>query len=262
MKIFKKTISVIVWTVVALTLWEVTSFILANIVSDPLAAKKIPEFSLIASAFSEFGGYIFSQAGVTYIYAFAGFLFGALVGIVLAVIMQLSGIIEKMLLPYLLISQMIPILGLAPIIFGLVKDIAASRVVIAAYITFFPVSVSLLSGFKVVPPNLMALMHLCAAGRVQTYLKLLFPSAFSNLFSGLKIAAPMAVTVSILVDTLSAKDGIGYVIIMSLYGGGTVGGFWPAIIIAALMGLLSFVVVWIAEYFAVPWKRGKKNVQQ
>ena len=66
----------------------------------------------------------------------------------MALLMSLSGRLESMILPYLLFSQMIPVLGLAPIIFGPVKDIALSRVVIAAYITFFPVSVNLLSGLK------------------------------------------------------------------------------------------------------------------
>jgi NitT/TauT family transport system permease protein len=62
--------------------------------------------------------------------------------------MSLSKIAEKIALPYLIISQMIPVLGLAPIIFTLVRDMNTSRIVIAAYITFFPVSVNMLSGLN------------------------------------------------------------------------------------------------------------------
>lgn len=69
------------------------------------------------------------------------------------------------------------------------------------------------------------------------------------------LAAPMAVTASILVDTLSVKDGIGYVLVLTLYGGGTTGQFWPAVLLSSLMGVLSFVIVSLAEFLCIPWKR-------
>lgn len=65
----------------------------------------------------------------------------------------------------------------------------------------------------------------------------------------------LAVTASILVDTLSAKDGIGYVLVLTLYGGGTTGQFWPAVLLSSLMGVLSFVIVSLAEFLCIPWKR-------
>ena len=209
----------------------------------------------------QYGAGLIQQAGITASYACAGFVIGAVVGIILALVMSLSGLCEKMILPYLLVSQMIPILGLAPIIFGLFKDIAVSRVVIAAYITFFPVSVNLLSGLKSAEQSLTTMMRACAAGKRSLYTKLLFPNAVPHLFTGLKISAPMAVTAAILVDTLSAKDGIGYVIVFTLYGGGTTGQFWPAVIIAAFLGLLSFFIISAAEYVFVPWKRRVKGAE-
>ena len=226
---------------------------------DPLAEKKLPLISQIGESFSENGIYLFSQAATTLKYAALGFLLGAAVGIILAVLMSLSGIAEKMVLPYLLFSQMIPILGLAPIIFGLFKSIDVSRVVISAYITFFPVSVSLLSGLKSVDKNLRALFRSANSGKFSLYIKLLFPHSLPYLFSGLKISAPTAVTAAILVDTLSAKNGIGYVIIFTLYGGGTKGQFRPTIIISALSGVAGFIIISLAEYFAVPWNRNRKE---
>ena len=255
MKTYKKAISIAAWLLAALALWEAIAYILADILRDPLAAKKVPKLSEIISAFLEFAPQLLRQAGTTLSYAAAGFAIGAAVGIILALIMSLSGLCEKMILPYLLISQMIPILGLAPILFGLFKNIDTTRRIIAAYITFFPVSVNLLSGLKSADRNARTMMRSYAAGTVNTYIKLLIPSSLPYLFTGLKIAAPMAVAAAILVDTLSAKDGIGYVIIFTLYGGGTAGQFWPAVILAALMGTASFFIISAAEYILVPWKR-------
>lgn len=262
MKTYKRACSACVWIVLALGLWEITSYILRNVVHDPLADKKLPSMTEIEGLFVRHGTELLGQAGITVFYAVAGFLIGTTVGILLALLMSLSGRLESMILPYLLFSQMIPVLGLAPIIFGLVKDIALSRVVIAAYITFFPVSVNLLSGLKSTDQSLLMMMRAYASGKWQLYQKLLIPYALPYLFTGMKISAPMAVTAAILVDTLSARDGIGYVIIFTLYGGGTVGQFWPAVILAALLGLLSFGMISVVEYFLIPWKRNEGEVKR
>lgn len=261
MKTYKKTISILLWILAVLIIWQAASCILRDVLNDPLASKKVPGLFEIAVSFAANSSNLFRQAGITMSYAASGFAIGASVGIILALIMSLSGLCEKMILPYLLVSQMIPILGLAPIIFGLFKSIAVSRVIIAAYITFFPVSVNLLSGFKSADEHLKAMMYAYASGRYRLYTKLLIPYSLPYLFTGLKISAPMAVTAAILVDTLSAKDGIGYVIVFTLYGGGTAGQFWPAVIIAALLGLLSFAVISFAEYLLVPWKRNNGEVK-
>lgn len=261
MKTYKKTLSVLLWILAAIVLWELASYILKEVICDPLASKKLPGLLEIFDSFIDNAPELMRQAGITMSYAGAGFAIGASVGIILALIMSLSGLCEKMILPYLLISQMIPVLGLAPIIFGLFKSIAVSRIVIAAYITFFPVSVNLLSGLTSADSNLRLMLNAFASGRRRLYTKLLVPHSLPYLFTGLKISAPMAVTAAILVDTLSAKDGIGYVIVFALYGGGTAGQFWPAIFIAALLGLLSFFVVSAAEYAVIPWKRHSEEVK-
>lgn len=257
-RVSKKTriLSIAGWLLGGVLLWEIMALILQFGLKDPMAAKRLPELLSVAATFREYGGIIFRQAGVTLSYAAAGFLIGSGAGFLLAVILRISGIIEKMILPYLLASQMIPILGLAPIVMGLLKDINGARIAISAFITFFPVSMSLLAGMKSVGENYLDLMRISASGKTDLYRKLLLPWAIPSLFTGLKIAAPVAVSAAILVDTLSAKNGIGYVIIYTLYGGGTVGQFWPALLVAALMGVMSFGLISLAEKRVLK-RRGK-----
>ncbi|MDR3255450.1 MAG: ABC transporter permease subunit [Synergistaceae bacterium] len=245
----------LLWLACFILLWEASAAFLDVVMNDPFAAKKLPYFHSVIASFPEYGVNLLRQAAITLSRAAFGFLFGATFGITLALFMSMSGLLERMLLPYLLASQMIPILGLAPIVFSLVKDIDVSRVVISAYITFFPVSVSFLSGLHSVGEEERALMRSLSASGWDSYRLLFIPFALPYLFNGLKIAAPMAVTAAVFVDTLSTRDGIGSVIILTLYGGGTVGQFWPAVLIASILGIGSFVLVSALEYKLIPWRR-------
>lgn len=257
MKTFKIGYGTGAWLAGALALTQFAAWLLAEVIHDPLASKKLPYLKDVAASFFDNAGYLLFQAGVTMRYAALGFFLGAAVGAMLALLMRASGLVERMLLPYLLLSQMIPIIGLAPIIFGLFKSLNAARIIIAAYITFFPVSISLLSGLKSVDQNRIDLMHSYAATPWQRYTKLLIPWSVPYLFTGLKIAAPVAVSAAVLVDTLSSRDGIGYVIVLTLYGGGTTGQFWPALILAALIGLGSMLLITALEKLCV--SPGLKN---
>lgn len=247
-----------VWIIGVAAVWELVAFLLDTVLKDPQAEKKLPYLHSVIIAFGQNWQTMLQAGGVTLSRAILGFLLGIAIGFVLAVLMSLSQIIEKIAMPYLLIMQMIPILGLAPIIFSLVKDLDTSRIVIATYITFYPIAINTLSGFQSVPQDRKDLLYTYAAGKLTVYAKLMFPSALPALFTGMKIAAPMAVTASILVDTLSNKDGIGAIMIYSLYGGGD--KFWPAVLTGILMGILSTVAVSLLEWLCVPWKR--RSAQQ
>lgn len=258
---YKKTkySSAAIWILGFFLLWELVALLMDKGLQDPMAYKKLPYFHQVILEFGNYGSNLVTQAGITLSRAGQGFFWGALAGIVLAVVMDLSGIVKKIFMPYVLASQMIPILGLAPVVFGLVKDIDLSRIVIAAYMTFFPVTISMMRGMSAIDPDSRALLRLCAANKIQEYGKLIFPASLPHLFTGLKLAAPMAVTASVLVDTLSAKDGIGYVLVLTLYGGGTTRQFWPAVLLSSLMGVFSFVIVSLAEFLCIPWTRQEEK---
>jgi len=82
---------------------------------------------------------VLSNAGATLTRVAIGFTIGAALGFLLALAMRLSGLVEKTMFPYLMLIQMIPILGMAPIVLAVTRDIGVSRVVIAAILTFYPV---------------------------------------------------------------------------------------------------------------------------
>ena len=244
----------LVWAVGIFLLCELIAFFLDKIIHDPMAAAKLPyPHSIIISIGQNFGE-LMSAAGLTFSRAVIGFALGAAIGFVLAIIMSLSKIVEKVALPYLIISQMIPVLGLAPIIFTLVRDMNTSRIVIAAYITFFPVGVNMLSGLNSVDSEKKELLYSYAAKKKSIYYKLMIPYSLPYLFAGLKIAAPMSITASILVDMLGSSGGIGVKLLYSLYSG-TRDVFWASVVTSALMGIISYFVVILAEKICMPWRK-------
>lgn len=244
----------LVWTIGVFAAWELIAFFLDKVMNDPMADAKLPyPHSIIVSIAQNFTDLI-SAAGLTFSRAVLGFALGALIGFVLAIIMSLSKIAEKIALPYLIVSQMIPVLGLAPIIFTLVKDMNTSRIVIAAYITFFPVSVNMLSGLNSVESEKKELLYSYAAKKKSIYYKLMIPYSLPYLFAGLKIAAPMAITASILVDMLGSSGGIGVKLLYSLYSG-TKDIFWASVVTSALMGIIGYFVVIFFEKICMPWRK-------
>lgn len=241
------------WFVGIIVVWEFLSAFLRYVLKDAMASSKLPFPHDVLITFIANWQQLMEAGLVTLSRAGLGFAIGALIGIVLAVAMSLSKIAEKIAFPYLIVSQMIPVLGLAPIIFNIVRDMNMSRIVIAAYITFFPVSVNMLSGLKSVEIEKKELLYSIASSKVNVYRKLMIPYAMPYLFTGLKIAAPMAVTASILVDMLGSKSGIGVQLLYSLYSS-SFDIFWASVFTSAFMGILSYNIVIFAERLCIPWE--------
>ena len=198
---------------------------------------------------------VLSNAGITLMRAGLGFLIGIAVGFVLALLMNMLLPVEKIAFPYLMIIQMIPILGMAPIILAITKDIDRSRVAIAAILTFYPVATNTLAGFKAVEREKLELMRSLAASRYEIYKKLLIPSSMPYFFTGLKISAPMAITASILVDTLQGGGGLGCMLSQSLKHAMSIYVFWQIVFLSAIIGILSYYLMSVIEKLVSPYKR-------
>ncbi|MHB8128784.1 MAG: ABC transporter permease [Mobilitalea sp.] len=205
---------------------------------------------------------VLSNAGITLLRAGIGFAIGIAIGFALALLMNMFKSVEKTVFPYLMIIQMIPILGMAPIVLAVTKDIDKSRIVIAAILTFYPVATNTLAGFKAVEIEKHELMYSVAASKYQIYSKLLIPSSMPYFFTGLKISAPMAITASILVDTLQGGGGLGCMLSQSLKHAMSIYVFWQIVFISALIGILSFYLMTVIEKALSPYKRKGAKVKK
>jgi len=254
-----KQLVTLVWLIGLVVVWE----IVASVVQQ---TKRTPEYVLphiyqiVDSVFSQnlvngsqtASQVVLTHAGITLARAGIGFLIGSAIGFVLALLMHMFLPVEKIAFPYLMLIQMIPILGMAPIVLAITKDIDKSRIVIAAILTFYPVATNTLAGFKAVEKEKLELMYSIAASKKDIYRKLLIPSSIPYFFTGLKISAPMAITASILVDTLQGGGGLGCMLSQSLKHAMSIYVFWQIVFFSAIIGILSFYLMSLVERLVSP----------
>lgn len=245
----------VVWGLGLLVLWEAVSWYLLRVLETPLAQSKLPYVHEVINTFVQYGNTLATEGSVTIGNAGLGFLLGAAAGIVLALLMSASRWMEQLAFPYAVASQMIPILGLAPILYGIVRDEQAARILIAGYITFFPVAINMLRGLRSVESSALDLMYSYAAKPWTLYWKLRLPASLPGLFSGLKIAAPLAVTGAILVELMGAQHGIGVIMLRNLYYGPShTYMFWSTVLVGALLGIISYLLISAIERVVAPWQ--------
>ncbi|MDI3328818.1 MAG: ABC transporter permease [Alicyclobacillaceae bacterium] len=236
-------------------LWEGLSWILSDVARVPLAQSKLPYVHEVMKTFVVYWPVLIKEASATSVTVAEGFSLGTVTGVLLALLMSLSRTVERILMPYATASQMIPILGLAPIIYGIVHDENLARVLIAAYVTFFPVALNTLRGLTGTPPQAVELMKTLAASTWQIYWKVRLPAALPALAGGLKIAAPLSVTGAILVELMGAQHGIGVLLLRNLYYGPSHAYmFWSTLITGAVLGLAGYALVQAVERMFIPWQ--------
>ncbi len=244
----------LLWVVALIIIWESCAAYVA--VTERTPENILPSLlGIIESVFStsKINGsqtavqMVIENASATLSRAGIGFLIGTLLGFVLALFMNLSKIVEKIAFPYLMLIQMIPILGMAPIINAITGDIGVSRITIAAILTFYPVATNTLAGFQAVEREKHELMYSYAANKFQIYTKTLIPACLPYFFTGLKISAPMAITASILVDTLQGDIGLGCLMSQSLKGAMTRYVFWQIVFFSAFIGIMSFTLIGVLQ---------------
>lgn len=188
-----------------------------------------------------------------------GFGIGALVGLLLAVAMQHFGIVERGLLPYVILSQTVPLIALAPVIAGWGGKLSLgsypwqpwmSVATIAAYLAFFPVAVGMLRGLHSPAAIAEELMHSYAAGWWRTLVKLRLPASTPYLFPALRLAGAAAVVGAVVGEiSTGTRGGIGRLVIeYSREATGDPAKVYTAMIGAALLGLAVAALVGAAEF--------------
>ncbi|MES2029287.1 MAG: ABC transporter permease subunit [Pseudomonadota bacterium] len=180
-----------------------------------------------------------------------GFALGALLGIVLALAIVHSRVLERSLMPWIICSQMVPILALAPIFIVVLGAIGLQgllpKSIISAYLSFFPISIGMVKGFTSPDPMQMDLMRTWSATPRQVLSKLRWPSAVPYLFASLKVAITISLIGAIVAELpTGAEAGIGARLLAGSYYGQTI-QIWSALVAAAVLASSLIAVVSYAE---------------
>jgi putative hydroxymethylpyrimidine transport system permease protein len=218
---------------------------------------RLPAPSAIATEFVDKFPLLMQHAGVTVMESVVGFVVGVLLAVVVAVAMSMLRPVRLTLYPFLIISQTVPLVVVAPLLaiwfgFGFLPKVIMSVVVV-----FFPVAVSLAEGLETYDAEMVELMHTMNASRWQIYRLVRLPGALPNFFAGMKISAAYGVMGAVISEWTGASMGLG------IYLSRTMSSFETAalfanIVLIVILSLALFGAVSFAEKKAVPWSRTRR----
>ncbi|WP_217915838.1 ABC transporter permease [Miltoncostaea marina] len=213
----------------------------------------LPSPSTVAEVLWDERGRLWFHAQATIAEAAVGFAMAAVLGVLLAVAVAGSRVVERTLYPWLVASQAIPVLAIAPLV-AVWLDYGAAQVMVAFVIAFFPVVVTGVDGLRSVDPALARAARTLGASRGWAFRHVTLPAALPSLFSGMRMSAVFAVTGATVAEYVGADRGLGYLSEFSTAQFETARSF-AAIALLALIGLAFFAAVGLAERIALPHRR-------
>ena len=188
-----------------------------------------------------------------------GFVLGSLLGLLLAVCIVHSRTLDRALLPWIVASQSVPVLAIAPIVLVILGSLGfagvAPKAVIAMYLCFFPVTVAMVQGLRSPQRIETEMMHTYAASRWQALWLLRLPASLPFLFPALRVGIAAGLVGAMVAELpTGAQAGLGARLLTGSYYGNTV-QIWSALVMSALLGLLLTSLVAGLEHLALRQRR-------
>ena len=190
--------------------------------------------------------------------AAAGLAAGVALGFAFAVLMDRFESFYLAFEPLMTISQTIPTVAIAPLLVLWLGYGALPKVVLVIISTFFPITVSLVSGFRSVDPDVVDLMRTMNASRWQIFWYAKLPAAAEQFFSGLKISATYAIVGAVIAEWLGGNEGLG-VYMTRVRKSFSYDRMFAAIIVISALSLGLMKLVELAQRACMPWKRAERN---
>lgn len=177
------------------------------------------------------------HGGVTVSEILLGFVIGSGVGLAIGIVVSQMPRVEALLEPYVAALQSVPKVAIAPIIVVWLGFGISSKVVIICMLTFFPVLVTSIAGFKAVDPDRIDLLRSLSATPWQIFRKAKFPSAMPYIFAGLNMAAAFSVVGAVVGEFVGAQAGLG-VLILQMEAQADSGGSFAVCVVLSVIGIL------------------------
>lgn len=218
----------------------------------------LPTPTLIAAALWESRELIFSHMTQTILETVLGLTLAVLLGIGVAMLMEWSTFFKNLLKPFLVISQTIPFIVLAPLLIIWLGYGILPKIVVIVMACFFPISMNIFDGFKSVDHNMKKLLQSMGANKWQVFRLATFPASLPYFFSGLRIAGAYAVGVAVVSEWLGAERGLGILLLRSAKSYQTEAVF-ASIIVISTLSLLLVGIIELAARRMIPWHFANKG---
>jgi len=239
-------------TLVVLVGWEVA------VEMTGVPAYFIPAPSRIWAAFVSGNASLGYHTGITAFEALAGFVIGSAFGALLGIVFAYSRLVARSLMPYVIASNTIPVVAIAPIIMLWFGSGIGAKVAVTAFLSFFPLALNMMKGLQSYDRTVMEVFHVAAATPLQRFFKMRLPSALPYVFVGLKLNVTFSVIGAIVSEFVQSDRGLGFVI-MTAYRTLNMPRLWAAMLASALLGIALFVLVAAAERWLIPWHSSMRD---
>jgi len=217
-----------------------------------VATYLIPAPAQIASEFYTDRSILFSAGWVTLKEVLLGFFAAVALGLVLAILLHVSGVLRKSLYPLLIGAQNIPVVVIAPIMAILLGFSILPKIIVVALTCFFSVVVNALDGLRSVDPELKRMMKTLYGSPWAIFRRVEFPAALPSIFTGVRIAATFAAVGAVFAEWSGSENGLGFVMLQATPELETALVF-AAIVLLAVMAIALFGLVSIVEHLTIPW---------
>lgn len=218
----------------------------------------LPSPAKIVAALWSTRSLLWGHTWTTILETTSGFLLAIVLGVATAVAMALFPRLKRLLYPYLIISQTVPLIAVAPLLivwlgYGLLPKIAT-----VVLVCFFPIAVSLLEGLELAENDLLNLLRSMGASHWQIFTIVRWPQAMPSFFAGLKIAATYSVMGAVIGEWLGASSGLGVYLTRSSHSFLTDRVF-AAILTITILSLLYFFLISLLARITLSWAYSKHN---
>ncbi len=201
---------------------------------------------------------LMSNAWVTAYEMLAGYFLAIIIAIPLAIFITISPTFDRFITPILLVSQTVPKIAIAPLFLIWFGVGPLPKVLVAFLISFFPIVIDTAVGLRSVSPEMIDLVRSMGANRLQVFTKIRLPTSLPYMFSGLKVAATLAVVGAVVGEFVGADKGLGYLLLVANSYLDTPLAF-ATIVVLTVIGILLYYVIDTLEHWLIPWHVSRRT---
>lgn len=183
-----------------------------------------------------------------------GLLLSIVIGIPLGLVIALSKTAKQLVYPPVIVLQLVPKIAVAPLLLVWLGFSLNTKVALVVLITFFPLLMASISGFRILDDRLLYLTRSMGASRWQTFWSLRFPAALPVIFSGIKTSATIAITGALVAEFLGSNSGLGYALLRAS-GAMDTEYMFAILVILTVIGVILNYLVEAVEWLLTPWQR-------
>ncbi|MEV0270843.1 ABC transporter permease [Hamadaea sp. NPDC050747] len=215
----------------------------------------LPSPGGVLDAYGQKTAYLWQMAWVSTWEILLGFAIATVGGMVIGLVLFTSRMVDQTFSPLLVAVNAVPKIALAPVMMVWLGLTYQARLAMVVLLCFFPIVLGMTAGLRSTPAELAELARAIRASRWQTFVKIRLPGALPQLFTGLKVAMPLAAVGSTIGELIGGDSGLGYVI-SAASGQTDMELMFAALILLALVSVALYLLVQAIEWLLLPWVRG------